>query len=375
MNTFNHYIKKVKIYPNKNQKEVFDFWLRRCKILYNVSLEEKIEYYRKTGKYLNVYEQKKELVDIKDLDYSWKDIPNKSLQEIIFRIDKSFKSFFKGNGFPKFRNEINSIEFVKTDIRLKNNSLYLPKIKEEIKYKEEIKADWSSVRLIKDGNSFFLSFLYKEEFNIDINNGEILGIDLGLDSLYTDSTGNKCKRFSLRLIKSYRNRINDINKSLSSKKRGSKRYKKTKYNLNKAYKRLKRTKDDYLHKESLKLVRDSKESIIALGDINVNSIINNNKETKSKKGLIKSFYVNSLSIFKQFIIYKSLRYNKLCLLVDERNTSKTCSCCGNIKYDLSLKDRIYNCKSCNNSIDRDENSAINMKLLGSSLISKDICVL
>ena len=52
-------------------------------------------------------------------------------------------------------------------------------------------------------------------------------------------------------------------------------------------------------------------------------------------------------------------------------TSKTCSCCGNKKYDLKLSNRIYNCLICKRSIDRDENSAINMKLLGSSSLSKD----
>lgn len=52
-------------------------------------------------------------------------------------------------------------------------------------------------------------------------------------------------------------------------------------------------------------------------------------------------------------------------------TSKTCSCCGNIKYNLKLSDRIYDCLVCKNSIDRDENSAINMKLLGSSSLSLD----
>jgi len=148
MNTFNHiYSKKIKIYPTKNQKETFDFWIRKCKYLYNVALEEKIVYYKSTGKYLNIYEQKKELVDIKDFDSSWKDVPNKSLQEIIFRVDKSFKSFFKGGGFPKFKSDLNSIEFVKNDVRLKDDKLYLPKIKSSIKFSENIKNNWTSVKL------------------------------------------------------------------------------------------------------------------------------------------------------------------------------------------------------------------------------------
>ena len=41
----NHINKKYKLDPTKTQKETFDFWFRRCKVLYNVALEEKIVYY------------------------------------------------------------------------------------------------------------------------------------------------------------------------------------------------------------------------------------------------------------------------------------------------------------------------------------------
>lgn len=368
MNTIKHFVKKVKINPSKSQKETFDFWLRRCKILYNTALEEKNIYYKSTGKYLNVYDQKKELVDIKNYDKSWKDIPNKSLQEIIFRVDNSYQKFFKGSGFPKFKSKLNSIEFVKTDVKLKQGKLYLPKIKEEIKTYEEIKIGWTSVRLIKENNNFYLSFLYKQEVKANPDNQDVLGIDLGLMSLYTDSNGIKCKRFSKKLIKKYQDRIVLLSKSLTKKKKGSLKFKKIKKQLNNTYNRLKRTKNDFLHKESLKLVKN-KEGIIALGDIKIKSIIDNNKGNKSKKGLVKSFYINSIGIFKQMVSYKSIKYNKICLIVDERNTSKTCSCCGNVNYSLKLSDRIYKCIKCKNSVDRDLNSAINMKLLGSSMLS------
>lgn len=66
------------------------------------------------------------------------------------------------------------------------------------------------------------------------------------------------------------------------------------------------------------------------------------------------------------IVYKGLKYNKEIHLINERNTSKTCSCCGWINKELKLSDRVFKCKECNNSIDRDINSAINMKWLGSS---------
>lgn len=363
MNTFNHiFTKKIKIYPTKSQKETFDFWFRKCKYLYNVALEEKIAYYKCTNKYLNVYEQKKELVDIKNYDNSWKDVPNKSLQEIIFRVDNTYKRFFNGGGFPKFKKDLDSIEFVKTDVRLKDNRLFLPKIKSNIKYSENLKKDWTSVKLSKNNDNYYLIFTYQNDKELKLENNDILGVDLGLMSLYTDSNGNKANRFSKKLISKYYLRILELNKSLSKKKKGSLKFKKVKKQLGKTYNRLSSTKNDFLHKESLKLVK-CREGIISLGDIKIKSIIDNKN---SRRGLVKSFYQNSLGIFKQYVIYKSKKHNKLCFLVNERMTSKTCSCCGNINFNLKLSNRIYNCLKCGNSIDRDENSAINMKLLGSS---------
>ena len=368
MNTIDHSVKKYKLILTRSQTETFDFWFRRCKVLYNVALEEKIEYYRRTNKYLNIYDQKKELVDVKDLDDTWKDVPNKSLQEIIFRVDKSFKNFFKGSGFPKFKRIIDSIEFVKTDLRIKNDELYFPKIKDKIKSFEPIKEGFTSGRLVKENDGYYLACLYKQEITISPENNDILGVDLGLKDLLTDSNGSKVKRFSKKLMTKYHKRIEDLNKSLSKKKKGSIKFKKVKKNLGKSYTRLKNTKNDYLHKESLNLVRNNKESIIALGDIKIDRIIN---DKKTKKGLTKSFYVNSLGIFKQMISYKSTKHNKMCILVDERMTSRTCSCCGNVNHSLKLSDRVYNCLICKNSIDRDHNAAINIKLLGSSKLSEN----
>jgi putative transposase len=373
MNTYKHiYCKKVKIIPTKNQKETFDFWLRKCKDLYNTAIQEKIYYYQAKHKYLNIYEQKKELIDIKEFDDSFKDVPNKSLQEIIFRVDKTFKSYFKGNGFPKYKKNIDTIEFVKEDVRLKENKLYLPKIKNSIKATEIIQENWTSVQLKKQYNDYYLIFRYISNQIFSTENNDILGVDLGLKSLYTDSNGNSCKRLSLKLIKKYNKRKDKLNRSLSSKKKGSIEFKKVKKHLNKVYNRLNNTKNDYLHKKSLELLK-CKESTINIGDINIQSIIDKNKNKKSKKGLIKSFYTNSLGIFKNIIVYKSIKYNKIVNLVSERNTSKTCSCCGWIKENLKLSDRVFICE-CGNSIDRDYNSAINMKLLGSSKTLIGLCL-
>lgn len=359
---------KIRIYPTKKQKETLDFWFRKTNILYNVALEEKIYYYQYTGKYLNPYDQKKELVGIKMDDPTWSEIPNKALQDIIFRLDKSFKSFFNGGGFPKFKLENKTLTFVKTDVRLIKGKLFLPKIKESFKYKEDINPNWTSIKIKKDIDKYFIIFTYKKETKLELNiNDDVIGVDLGLKDLYTDSNNYSSGRFSKKLIKKYHKRISDLGRSLSNKKRGSIRYQKTKKHLSKTHKRLYNTLDDYLDKKS-NILLNNKQTYISLGNINIESIIKKNSGNYTKKGLIKSFYSNGLGKFKQMVIDKSTRLKKIIILVDEKDTTKTCSCCGHKKV-MELKERNYNCLNCGNSIGRDYNSSINMKLLGSSILS------
>ena len=49
-------------------------------------------------------------------------------------------------------------------------------------------------------------------------------------------------------------------------------------------------------------------------------------------------------------------------------SSKLCSCCGNIKKDLKLSDRVYRCE-CGNMIDRDFQASINLKAYGERFAS------
>ena len=52
-------------------------------------------------------------------------------------------------------------------------------------------------------------------------------------------------------------------------------------------------------------------------------------------------------------------------------SSKTCSCCGKIKEDLALAERIFNCE-CGFSVDRDLNAAINLNQYGQDTLQPDL---
>ena len=86
------------------------------------------------------------------------------------------------------------------------------------------------------------------------------------------------------------------------------------------------------------------------------------------KHLSKSVQEQKLYEFRRQITYKS-EWNYIKLIVADRwfPSSKLCSCCGNIKKDLKLSDRIYKCE-CGNVIDRDYQAALNLKQYGKNVL-------
>ena len=367
-------VKKILIQPTKQQKDTFLFWIRRCKTLYNTALEEKIEIYRKTKKTISVYDQKKEIPSIKELDKSWKDVPNKCLSNTLFQLDTAFQNFFKkGNvGFPKFKNidTFKSIEFTSADVRIKNGEVFLPKIKNPIRCTEETPNTYSGVRLKKEGNHFFLCFITEiEEKPLRQPSDNILALDLGLKSLWVTDTGEVQNRFSLKLINKYTTRIANLNKSLSKKKKGSSRHKKVKKHLSKAHERLRNSRKDFIHKATTKLVKESNASTIVCGDLKLNELKQKEKtkvefkkkENVSKCSMRRAYSQSSIGFVKSFLLYKCKKEGKYFALVNEAYTSKTCSRCGYVHVGLKLSDRTFRCGNCKQCIDRDRNGAINIK--------------
>ena len=84
------------------------------------------------------------------------------------------------------------------------------------------------------------------------------------------------------------------------------------------------------------------------------------KNVKAKSGLNKSILNTSFYQFSQYLEYKAKHNGKFFVKVNPQNTSKTCSVCGNIKENLTLKDRTYLCEKCGNISHRDINAANNI---------------
>ena len=90
------------------------------------------------------------------------------------------------------------------------------------------------------------------------------------------------------------------------------------------------------------------------------------------KHLSKAVQQQCFYEFRRQIEYKST-WNNIQVIIADRffPSSKLCSCCGNIKKDLKLSDRIYRCE-CGNVIDRDYQAALNLKKYGEMVLEQSV---
>ena len=172
--------------------------------------------------------------------------------------------------------------------------------------------------------------------------------------------------------KSTVDRNNAVNAENGFKKLSNKNKKKGKYcktnnivkqekELLKVTRRLTNIRNDYLHQTTSEIV-NRKPKFICIEDLNVSGMMKN-------KHLSKAVQQQGFYGFRRQLTYKC-EDNGIQLIIADRfyPSSKLCSCCGNIKKDLKLSDRVYKC-ACGNIIDRDFQAALNLKTYGEQFAS------
>ncbi len=203
---------------------------------------------------------------------------------------------------------------------------------------------------------------YNKTHKIKNLNNQSIGIDLGIKEFVCLSNGlmikapkplNKLTRLLVKRqrrlskkqhAKTKQEAINGVKKSNNYLKESKK--------LAKLHSKIANIRSDFLHKLSSIIIKNY--DYIGLENLNTQGMMKNHKLAKSLVDV--SFYE-----FNRQLEYKANYMQKEIHRVDKfYPSSKTCCVCGNIKQDLTLKDRIYKCKSCGNIIDRDLNASINL---------------
>ena len=203
--------------------------------------------------------------------------------------------------------------------------------------------------------------------DVTINqNKEFLGLDWGIKNFMTTSESTLIN-YPKEIVREYY-RIRKLSHYLDKKVRNSNNYKKLKKKFDKAYKRMNGLKRNFIHQETTKLAR---QYHIVIEDIPFQDI-SKDKQGKKRKFIRRMSVLAPKYMFEEQLEWKCKKFGSHFIKVNPRNTSRTCSVCGQI-HDMKLNDRMMVC-SCGNKMDRDINAAINIKNAGiHKVLAESIC--
>jgi putative transposase len=357
---------KTQIKPNNTQKTDLMKSLGAARFAYNWALNIKKEAFDKKEKIPNAIELHRELNKLKKTDIPWMYNSSKSSPQNALRdCDRSFQNFFtrckkkvRGKkGFPKFKSKKNDKQSFRLDgaISVESGYIKLPRIgKLKLAEKNYIPTDCKilSATVSKKAGRWFVSVQVETSDREPTNAiNEVMGIDLGIKILATCSDGTTYE--NPKALKKNLQKLKRKQRQLSKKKKGSKNYGKAKQKLAKLHNRISNIRKDCLHKITTNIIQ--KNNVIVLEDLKVSNMMKNHC-------LAQAISDVGLHEFRRQIEYKAKWSNRKVIFADTFfPSSKLCSCCGWKNNDLTLTDRIFECKVCDNKMDRDFNASQNLK--------------
>ena len=377
---------KTEIKPTREQIVKINKTIGTCRYLYNFYLAHNKELYDKGEKFMSaksfsVWLNNEYIPD--NQDKSWiKEVSSKAAKQSLENANRAFSRFFKGqSGFPRFKKKSNQdvkMYFVKTDakavIRCERHRIKIPTLGwVRLKEKGYIPTTKQGY-VIKSGTVSCKAGRYYVSVLIDVPDTEKtrlndfgLGIDLGVKEFAVISDGvikkninktAKLKKLEKKLKRNQRclsRKYEDLKKRNNKMKGEATRQniQKQVLKVQKLHHRIDNIRTDYINKTIAEIVK-TKPSYITIEDLNVKGMMKNRHLSKAVAS--QKFYEFRTKLEKQ------CKESGIELRVVDRfyPSSKLCHCCGFIKKDLKLSDRIYKC-DCGYKCDRDFNASLNLR--------------
>jgi len=351
------------------------------RFIYNEYIKYNQEQYELGNKFVSAFEFSKYINNIylpNNPDKKWiKEVSSKSVKQAMIYGEKAFKRFFKGlSAFPVFKKKVKNelgayfVKDNKKDFEFYRHKIKIPTLK-FVRIKEygyiPKNVTIKSGTITKIADRYFLSLVIEVKDTIKETNTSTkgLGIDLGIKDTAICSNGmvfrninktKKVKKIKKKIKKEQRkmSRSYEYSKANKIKLKELKNFSKKKLKIQRLFYRLNCIRDDYNNKIVDEITR-AKLKYITIEDLKVSNMMKN-------KHLSKAIQEQNFYAIRTKLINKCKERNIELRLVDTfYPSSKTCSCCGSVKKDLKLNDRIYKCSSCGIEIDRDYNASINLE--------------
>ena len=371
---------KTEINPTEEQKVKIRKTIGTCRYIYNFYLAHNKELHDNgekfmSGKSFSVWLNNEYLP--KNPDKLWmKEVSSKSVKRSIENGCVAFTRFFKHqSAFPNFKKKGKSdvkMYFVKNnpkDCRCERHRMNIPSLGwVRIKEKGYVPTTKDGY-VMKSGHVSIKADRYYVSVLIEIpnnktadNSNEGIGIDLGLKDFAIVSNGKtykninksaKLKKLEKQLIREQRSLSRKYENLKEGESTQRANIQKQKLKVQKVHHKIDNIRTDYINKTIAEMVK-TKPSYITIEDLNVSGMMKN-------KHLSKAVASQKFYEFRTKLQAKCKESGIELRVVDRwYPSSKTCHCCGAIRKDLKLSDRIFRC-DCGYIEDRDFNAALNLR--------------
>lgn len=366
---------KYELRPNATQRSLINRTCGCCRFVYNNALA-----FARENKVSN-YALIKRLPQLKAENEWLKEVPSQALQQSIIDLGKAFRNKWNGhNGWPVFHRKGNNESFripVPCTIDYSRYRVSIPKLG-SVKFYRDKPIDQSRIHSFTVSRTttdrYYISILYEAPDRIPLNNGQAVGIDVGVKSFAVCSDGvvfenqkyytSELKRLRIlqrtmaRRYDKSKNIYDDNGRKIGEREPQSKNWHKAKAAVAKCHERIRNQRRDYLNKVSSLIA--SEYSTVCVESLNVKGMVKN-------RHLARAISDCGWTMFKEMLRYK-------CDTVIEIDrwfaSSQTCGSCGyrNVKV-KNLNVRDWTCPECGTHHDRDGNAAENILREGLSRYS------
>lgn len=222
-------------------------------------------------------------------------------------------------------------------------------------------------------NRWFVSFSFELAVTLNTPSDEpkdVIGIDLGCIDLFYASDGSHVE--APRHFRAVQANLKTLQRRFSKADKHTPRWYRLLRALGKAHAKVRRKRQDFLHKEANQLL--DRADVVVCEDLKIANLTRRPKPkpdesgtylpngAKAKSGLNTSILDAGWGIFVQILRYKAAERGKRVMAVPPHYTSQLCSACGDM-VKKSLSHRTHRC-GCGFVAHRDHNAALNIVRLG-----------
>lgn len=349
---------KVRLYPTVKQTAMLETHFNGYRYAYNLSLDYKSSLWSYFKKNVSGYDMQKELLQIRKETPFLLKCKAECIRDAALNVDKAYKNFFKGKGFPKFKSkrgvqsfhayqsikiEDEKLKFFSNKINFKTSKSYLEKLQankiKQVTFKKDLVGNYWATLLIDEDIDLTLPKL---------NNS--VGIDLGLKELIITSDGEYFE--NKKYLRTEQYKLRNLQRKFAKTKKGGKNREKLRIKIAKKHIKIINQKEHYYHQITNKLIRENQT--IVMETLKIKNMVKNHN-------LARSISDASWGLLTEMLEYKCDWYGRDLIKINTFfPSSKKCSNCGTVKEKLKLSTRIYNCDKCGHSEDRDVNASKNI---------------